>query len=50
MQVHGGCITGLDVADWPYGVGILCEFTAFLGSLHWPVGAAGHGAFWGFFF
>ena len=22
MQLHGGCITGLDVAAWPYGVGI----------------------------
>ena len=37
MQVHGGCITGLDA--WPFCVGILCEFTACLGSLHWPVGA-----------
>ena len=29
MQVHGGCITGLDVAAWPNSVGILCEFEAF---------------------
>ena len=35
-RVHGGCITGADVAAWPNGVGILCEFTAFLGTLHWP--------------
>ena len=48
MQVHGGCITGLDVAAWPCSVGILCEFTAFLGSLHWPVGAVDMGHF-GFF-
>ena len=32
MQVHGGCLAGLDVAAWPGSVGILCEFTAFLGS------------------
>ena len=30
---------GLDVAVWPKSVGILCKFTAFLGSLHWPVDA-----------
>ena len=39
MQVHGGCITAIDVAAWPNSVGILCKFAAFLGSLHWPVGA-----------
>ena len=33
MQVHGGCISGADIAAWPYGVGILCKFTAFLGTL-----------------
>ena len=49
MQVHGGCIAGLDVAAWPYSVGILCEFTAFLGSLHWPVDAVDMGHF-GFLF
>ena len=37
MQDHGSCITGADIAAWPNGVGILCKFTAFLGSLHWPV-------------
>ena len=31
-QVHEGCITAADIAAWPYGVGILCKFTAFLGS------------------
>ena len=41
MQVHGGCITGLGA--WPFCVGILCEFTACLGSLHWPVGAVDMG-------
>ena len=50
MQVHGGCVTGLDVAAWPKSVGILWKFAAFLGSLHWPVGAVdmGHcGFFYG---
>ena len=37
MQVHGSVITVADIAAWPYSVGILCNFTAFLGSLHWPV-------------
>ena len=32
-----------DAAAWPYGLGILCEFTAFLGSLRWPVGAVDMG-------
>ena len=39
VQVHGGCITGADVAAWPYSVSTLCKFTAFLGSLQCPVGA-----------
>ena len=39
FQVHGGCIVGSDIAAWPCSVGILCEFSAFLGSLHWPVDA-----------
>ena len=39
MQVQGGCIIGADVAAWPYSVGILCKFTAFLGTLHWPCDA-----------
>ena len=38
-------ITGLDVAVWPKSVGILCKFTAFLGSLHWPVDAVDMGHF-----
>ena len=37
IQVHGGCISGADIAAWPFCVNILCKFTAFLGSLHWPV-------------
>ena len=37
MQVHGGCITGVDVAARPHSVGIFFKFTAFLGALHWPV-------------
>ena len=45
MQVQGGCITGADVAAWPYSVGILCKFTAFLGTLHWPCDAVDLGHF-----
>ena len=45
MQVHGGGITGADVAAWPYGVGILCKFTTFLGTLRWPVGSDDVGHF-----
>ena len=36
-KFKGGCISGVDIAAWPYSVGILCKFAAFLGSLHWPV-------------
>ena len=39
MQVYGGCITGADIAAWPYSVGILCKFTTFHGTLHWPMGS-----------
>ena len=39
VQIHGGFITGADVAAWPYSVSILCKSTAFLGTLHWPAGA-----------
>ena len=34
-----GCISGADVAAWPYSVGIMCKFTSFLGTLHWPAGS-----------
>ena len=37
MQVHGGGKTGADIAAWPYNVGILFKFTAFLGTSHWAV-------------
>ena len=43
LQVRGSAITGADVVDWPYGVGILCKFNAFLGTLHWPVGTVDMG-------
>ena len=39
VQVHGGSISGADIAPRPYSVGFLCKFTAFLGSLHWPLGS-----------
>ena len=39
IQVHGGCISGADVAAWPCSVAILCKFTSFLGTLHWTSGS-----------
>ena len=45
MQVHGGRISGADLAAWPYRVGILCRFTSFLGTLHWPIGSDDIGHF-----
>ncbi len=44
IQVHGGRISGADVAAWPYSVGILC-FTSFFGTLHWPIGSDDIGQF-----
>ena len=38
VQVHGGNISCCDIAAWSYSVGILCKFTSFLGTLHWPTG------------
>ena len=29
IQVDAGCITGSDIAAWPYSVGILVRFTSF---------------------
>ena len=45
IHIHGGSISGADIAAWPYSVGILYKFTAFLGSLHWPVGSEDMGHF-----
>ena len=45
VQVHAGHITDADVAAWPYSVGILVRFSAFLGTLHWPSGAVDMGHF-----
>ena len=42
----GGSIAGADIAAWPSSVGILCKFTAFLGTLHWPVVSEDMGHFW----
>ena len=44
MLVPSGCISGSDIAAWPYSVGLLLNFTSFLGTLHWPVdtGDMGH--------
>ena len=41
----GSSISGADIAAWPYSVGILCKFTAFLGTLHWPMGSDDMGHF-----
>ena len=46
----GGMIADADVAAWPYSVGISCKFTAFLGTLHWPVDAVDMGHLGVFFF
>ena len=43
---HGGHISGADIAAWPYSVGVLCRFTSFLGTLHWPSGSDDLGHFW----
>ena len=45
IEVHGGHFSGADSAAWPYSVGILCRFTAFLGTLHWPVDTVDMGHF-----
>ena len=45
ITIHGGSISGADIAAWPYSVGMLYKFTAFLGSLHWPVGSDDMGHF-----
>ena len=45
IQVHGGHISGADIAAWPYSVGILCRFTSFLATLHWPTGSDDFGHF-----
>ena len=45
IQVHGGYISGADIAAWPYSVGILCRFISFLGTLHWPTGSDDFGHF-----
>ena len=45
IQVHGGSISGPDIAAWPYSVVILCKFNAFLGSLHWPLDSEDMGHF-----
>ena len=45
VQVNGGLVTESDVDVWSYSVSILCQFTSFWGSLHWPAdsGDFGHG-------
>ena len=52
MQVHGGGVAGADIAAWPYSAGIICNFIAFLGTLHWPTGSEDMGhfgvSFWNF--
>ena len=43
--MHAGHITDADIAAWPYSVGILVKFSAFLGTLHWPSGSVDMGHF-----
>ena len=50
IQVDAGCITGSDIAAWPYSVGILVRFTSFLNTLHWPSSSVDLGSFWCFLF
>ena len=54
VQVIAGHITDADVAAWPYSVGILVRFTAFLSTLHWPSDSVDMGhfgvSFWNFLF
>ena len=50
IQVHGGGISGSDIAAWPYRDGILFRFTSFLSTLHWPAGSDDMGHFGCFFF
>ena len=39
IQIVAGHISDDDIAAWPYSVGILVRFTAFLSTLHWPSGS-----------
>ena len=45
IQVDAGHISGVDIAAWPYSVGILIRFTSFLGTLHWPSDSVDMGHF-----
>ena len=45
IQVDGGCVSGADIAAWPYSVGILVRFTSFLNTFHWPSGSDDMGHF-----
>ena len=49
ITIHGSSISGADIAAWPNSVGILCKFTAFLGTLHWLVSSDDMGHFGGSF-
>ena len=45
IQIQGGCMSGADIAAWPCSVILLCKFTGFLATLHWPAGAEDMGHF-----
>ena len=45
VQVVAGCITGADIAAWPYSVSLLIRITSFLNTLHCPSGADDLGHF-----
>ena len=47
VQVQSGSISEADIAAWPYSVSLLCKFSGFLSSLHWPADAGDMGHFGG---
>ena len=38
ISVPASAVSAEDIAHWPYTVGLLVKWVAFLGSLHWPAG------------
>ena len=40
VNVPASAFSADDVAHWPYTIGLLFEWVAFLGTLHWPAGGS----------
>ena len=38
VVIPASAVSAADIALWPYTPGLLVEWVAFLGTLHWPVG------------